>query len=86
MNLGPKRKPNLTPSAAALSAPDLRQRCKTDGSPVKAGSREKQRQTKYRQIAREDHTDILGNNLEPVNSGSQAFSGFKNKKKRGERS
>lgn len=35
--------------------------------------------TKYRQIAEEDHTDILGNNLEPVSFGSLGF--FHNKKK-----
>ncbi len=78
VNLSPKWKPNLTPSAAALNTPDLKQRCKTDGSPVKAGSRERQRQLKYRQIAREDHTHILGNSTEPVNFGSQAlFRGLK---------
>lgn len=81
VNLSPKWKPNLTPSTAALNTPDLKRRCKTDGSPVKAGSREKQRQLKYRQIAREDHTHILGNNIEPVNFGSQAlFQGLKIKK------
>lgn len=73
VNLSPKWNPNLTPSAAALNTPDLRQRCKTDGSPVKAGSRGKHRRTEYRQIARAYCTDILGNNLESVNSGSQAF-------------
>lgn len=82
VNLSPKWNPNLTPSAAALNTPDLRQCCKTDGSLVKAGSREKHRRTEYRQIARAYCTDILGNNLEPVNSGSQAlFLGLKIKRK-----
>lgn len=39
---------------------------------------EAQTETKYRQIAREDHSDILGNNLEPVNFGSQALKKKKN--------
>ena len=56
-------------------------------APVKARKQWKSTDgPKYRQIAREDHKDILGNNLEPVNFGAQAFSRFKIKKKRGKRS
>lgn len=43
-------------------------------APVKAGKQRKSTDgPKYRQIAREDHKDILGNNLEPVNFDAQGF-------------
>lgn len=71
VKLSPKRNPNRTPSFEhATSEAALWNWWKPCAS-EKQG--EAQTETKYRQIAREDHTDILGNNLEPVNFSSQAF-------------
>lgn len=70
--------PSQTPSTA-LSTAHLRQHKGKNKKRKLCESRAKHRQTKYRQIARVDHTDILGNIHELVNFGSLVF--FRLKKK-----